>query len=440
MNGDINMQKSTLLFSMFLLVCLIPGQSQAQSDQERIFAKFSEVNKGINKAGDDLTAYRLASEAYADPALIELHPLIMQSLATQQSILGAYREAESLWYSHAGTGNAKLPDGLHAQSARDAIVAMSKGRRVVMLNEAHTIARTRVLTIALLKPLREAGFTHLALETLDEPGDAIGKRGYPVRDSGYYSNESIFGEMIRQALALGFVLLPYEYLGKDDSQQARETGQAENLAAILQAQPNARLLVHAGFSHIDKDSRGTPSGARSMAAELHRLTGIVPLSVQQTLFWDQPDPSKNHPLYAQAVSLWQAQHAGTSPTEPFVVIRRDGRAWSRYPASHDISVFSAPWTDDQHWRELGGLRSHLTLASNPCTTYPCLVEARYASESANAVPADRQFITSPGRINLWLRHGCYQITALPGNTQARGEVPTVCFHSTRDSASVQWTP
>ena len=164
-----------------------------------------------------------------------------------------------------------------------------------------------------------------------------------------------------------------------------------------------------------------------MAAELRRLSGINPLSIEQTIFWDQPEASRNHPFYAQAVSLWQAHHNDELPADPFMLVHQDGRAWALRPAAHDISIFAAPWTDEQHWRALDGLRQHRTLASNPCTHYPCLIEARYMAESDEAIPADRQLLEQAGPVQLWLRDGCYRVRHLPNDTEANGAAQPVCF-------------
>lgn len=396
--------------------------------------RFNEINRAVFKAPDELQAYQIVSSAYQDPELQPLRELLVQLLANQNAMVGRYREAEALAFSKSFKDAYTLPNGITAIPAASAILEMAGSHRVVMLNEAHTNARSRLLTYELLAPLRKVGFTHLALETLSSK-DPINVRGYPVRESGYYTGEPVLGEITRQALALGYVLVPYEYNGDDPSQQARETGQAKNLAALLHSNPDARVLVHAGHAHINKDSRYMPDDAKSMAAELTRLTGIQPFSIEQTMMWDHPDPAKQHPLYKQALSLWNAQHDGENPKTPFVLLKTDGQLWAQHPPSNDVTVFMAPWSNDQQWRELGGLRHRAQVRNDPCTAYPCLIEARYRDESDQAVPADRQLLDAPGPITLWLRNGCYRITALPDNTRAEGEVRPVCFNSSADPAS-----
>ena len=436
------MRRSFTGVAMGLIVGLMAPNALAIQERPDM-ARFNEVSRAAFTASDELEAYRIVSSAYEDPDLQPLRELLVQLLANQSAVVGRYREAEALGMSRAYNVQTPLPSNMTAMPAAPAIVEAAKSHRVVMLNEAHTIARTRLLTFELLAPLRKAGFTHLALETLSNT-DPVADRGYPVVNTGYYTTEPVFGEIIRQALALGYVLVPYEYNGDEPGQQARETGQAANLAALLRGQPSARVLVHAGHGHIDKDSLRTAGDAKSMAAELTRLTGIDPLSIEQTMMWDHPTAARQHPYYPQALTLWRAQHNGQNPTTPFLLRKPDGQLWSLHPTSNDISVFMAPWTDDQTWRGLGGLRNPIKLRGNPCTQYPCLVEARYQHESVDAIPADRQMLDAPTPITLWLRDGCYRIKALPNHTKAKGGTTPVCFRTSSNpeagTTSVQWKP
>src|SRR5690606_17052867 len=112
--------------------------------------------------------------------------------------------------------------------------------RVVMVNEAHHKPQTRLLTLALLPELRARGFKYFAAETF---GEEPLEKGYPTKDSGYYTRDPVFAEIVREAVRLGYALVPYEAFGVlDGSQQARETRQAERLAEILARDPDAKIL------------------------------------------------------------------------------------------------------------------------------------------------------------------------------------------------------
>jgi hypothetical protein len=154
------------------------------------------------------------------------------------------------------------------------ILAQTKQRQLVMFNEEHTQPRGRWLVGSLLPALYQQGFRYLALEGLDAANSVgLRQRGYPVATSGFYTNEPHFGNLIRQARRLGFRLVAYEALSDD-----RERDQARNLlAATLGPHPRARVVVLAGHSHINENST-----AQSMATWVRKLSGVDPLTIEQT--------------------------------------------------------------------------------------------------------------------------------------------------------------
>ncbi|MGI4833347.1 MAG: hypothetical protein ACRYFK_07780 [Janthinobacterium lividum] len=199
-----------------------------------------------------------------------------QALATYAAMGGELDSAAYYWRQAPGaTEPAPLaaPVGAPVPAAA-AILTQTWARQVVMFNEEHTQPRGRWLVGSLLPALYRQGFRYLALEAL-EAADSAGlrQRGYPVAASGFYTNEPHFGNLIRQARQLGFRLIAYDALSAD-----RERDEARNLiAATLGPHPQARVVVLAGHGHINE-----ASSAQSMAAWVHKLTGIDPLTIEQT--------------------------------------------------------------------------------------------------------------------------------------------------------------
>ena len=158
----------------------------------------------------------------------------------------------------------------------DKISELARDTRVVMLNENHWYPKHRLFAIALLKKLKKSGYTHLALEALYPNQDRkINERGYPTFNSGYYIREPNFGQLIRSAKKLGFVIIGYE---NENREINRELGQAQNLKQILDENPNHKIFVYAGLDHILE--KETKSGKR-MAAYFKELTEINPLTINQ---------------------------------------------------------------------------------------------------------------------------------------------------------------
>lgn len=401
--------------------------------------------KDLKPLTDDLARYRYLAEAVHklpdDQRLVA-----RQFLATTESELGLYAQAlRDFPIDTRKNYNDPLPAPAEWQAvdAASAIMRLAQGRRLVLINEAHHDPHTRALTLALLPRLKAAGFTHFAMEALGDDDTALAARGYPLWTSGSeYLHEPLLGEIARKALQLGFVVVPYE--ADSSTTEGRESGQARNLyRRVFAEHPDARLFVHAGYAHIDK-TKGRLGKAVPMAAELARLTGIEPLSIEQTQF-REAHPQVPHAAYDQLVATFKV-------TKPVVLERKAagspalGEAaaspfWSANPTLHDVSVILPP---DSHspketgvsryaplgdllvpitlavdegvrpdWLDLDGRRHAVPIESALCgKTFPCLIEAFYAGESAQAVAADRfAFLRSGVRSSLYLFPGGYRLRA-----------------------------
>lgn len=168
------------------------------------------------------------------------------------------------------------PNVLVNTSVIEKIATLAKKNRTVMLNENHWYPKHRKLAYRLLKPLKEAGYTHLALEALFKNQDSlINALGYPVFKSGYYTREPFFGHFIRQAKTLGFEIMGYE---SNDNNVNREYGQANNLKQVLDENSHHKIFVYAGIDHIVESE--TKRGKR-MACFFKELTNIDPITINQ---------------------------------------------------------------------------------------------------------------------------------------------------------------
>lgn len=349
-----------------------------------------------------------------------------QYLAWYQTYIGDYPNAAASFSMQEtllpGDRPSPLSDGAQARPAIEAIAELARGHRAVLFNEAHHLPLTRTLTIELLAKLRAEGFDTFAAETLYASDTKLATRGYPVQDSGFYTNEPLCAEMVRTALRLGYRVVAYE---SDDgsSGDARESAQARNLyERVFKRDPNARLVVDAGYAHIQES--GKYLGGASMAQHLRKLSGIDPLTVEQTMLIPHPDPAHDHPWYTAVVQQLK-------PTQPLVFIGRDGAPWA-LREGYDVSVFFPPEIlrrGRPTWLALGGLRQpYLVSGETACRgQYPCLVEARYAGEGDDAIPADRLALDPPARYargdtglrpsggladsELYLRPGKYRLLA-----------------------------
>ena len=399
--------------------------SQWQAEQVAASQKSEQIMQEANKHKSLLAQYQVMRYPYAtnpDPAF---HIIFGQYLSWYQTFIGDYPDAAASF----SIKQPALPDDqpspldnsdYRARPALEAIPELARNYRAVFFNEAHNVPLTRTLTVQLLGRLRAEGFDYFAAETLYQTDTGLQARGYPVADSGFYTQEPIYAEMVRTALKLGFKVVAYEALS-DASGDAREAEQARNLyRQVFKNDPKARLVVNAGYAHIQES--GAYLGGSTMAEHLHKLSGIDPLTVEQTMLYPHPSASDDHPDYASVMTQLQ-------PKTPIVFVNKKGRPWS-LRSGYDVSVFFPP-RELKHgrptWLDLGGSRKPYLVGGERCNhTYPCMVEARYADESSDAIPADRlvldpiplDAVTSDRISNglvephsvLYLRPGKYKLT------------------------------
>jgi hypothetical protein len=339
-------------------------------------------------------------------------------------------------------------------NAVDAIADMAAKRNIVMVNEAHHDAHTRELTLELLPRLRAMGFRYFAAEALDDKDPKLMQRGYADEDTGSeYLMEPLYGEIIRQAIKLGFIIVPYDV--DPTSSLTRDTIQARTLyEKVFAKDPQAKLFVHAGYSHIDKAAGYLGGDTKPMAMLLKQLTGYDPLCVDQVQFRDAAVGGVDFGFYDKVVlQFW--------PHEPTALRKMDADTyWTSDPRLHDISVILPPASpgdldydvlneaDAVHreiilpreafdlrerpsWLSLEGQRKTFPIDSNLCQgQIPCVVDAYYANEPDGATPADRYTFFKDRASNvLYLYPGQYRLRAWnAGGTTLSQESISVAMH------------
>ncbi|MEP6898189.1 MAG: hypothetical protein ABI870_06630 [Rhodanobacter sp.] len=410
--------------------------AQWQVRQAEALRKSDAIMDDANRQRGLLARYRVMRRAYDENRDPVFHLIFDQYLSWYQSYLGDYPAAAASF----SMSQPRLPDdhtsplsdpAYSARSALQAIPELAKNYRAVLFNEAHNVAQTRTLTVQLLGKLRQQGFNYFAAETLYAADDKLQQRGYPIRDSGFYTEEPICAEMVRTALKLGYKIIAYE-AGPQAQGDAREAEQARNIYnKVFRDDPHARLVVDAGYAHIQES--GPFLGGASMAEHLHKLSGIDALTVEQTVMYAHQSGGDDHPYYSEVIRKLR-------PAQPIVFETRAGRPWT-LRVGYDVSVFFPPpelRRGRPTWLELGGLRKPYTVNSDRCQRrYPCLVEARHADEGADAIPADRLVLDPSSNAmvgglpmfdatravtgELYLRPGRYIVTYQNENGHPRGD-------------------
>lgn len=149
---------------------------------------------------------------------------------------------------------------------------------VIMINEAHHVPQHRVTASSVLDILYEKGFRTLAVEALSNFTGQTFENFIPGQLTGYYTAEPCMSEFLRHAVNLGFSLLPYEYSVFPSKRETRDSMQAMNILDSVHIGPKNKLLVYAGYGHIDD---GSFSSSPSMAKYFRTRSGIDPLTIDQ---------------------------------------------------------------------------------------------------------------------------------------------------------------
>jgi hypothetical protein len=333
----------------------------------------------------------------------------MQMRAQLEAKAGNHAAALQFWDVRPATRDSVgvLPDGVRAIDAVEYLGAVADTARVIMINERHHAASDRLLTLRLLGVLRDKGFRYFAAETFAHSDTTLNERPYPVEATGVYTVETVFAEVVREALRLGYTLVPYEQTreqrhaeGNLTSQQLRDRSQALNLRdGIFRDDPDARVLVHAGYSHIleEASERWYP-----MALYFREITGIDPVTVDQTKLCERSTPGHEHPDYRAAIG------EGLLAGGPVVLVDALDRPYSPAKFAVDLQVFTPRTTYTNRrpdWMTMNGRRVGFEIEVPECSEQWCYVEARISNEPPDALPLDRTEAERIKTVRLFLPPG-----------------------------------
>ena len=295
-----------------------------------------------------------------------------------------------------------LPPNAHSAAALPYIIDRAKQRQIVIVNERHHVSTDRLLTISLLAPLAELGYRYLAIEAVWN-GDPVNERGYAVGATGYYVNDTVFAEMIREAVATGYTIVPYEIEGHQGSEggeagsirRNREYWQATNLRErTLKLDANAKVLIHCGYSHLLESE-----DAGWMASILKSATGIDPLTVDQTLLSERSASEFEHPWRVEADKRALLRDAHVILTDP------EGRPLA-ISSDVDLRVVSpsSKYREGRPtWMDMGRRRRAVSVDVPECVDQICIVEVG-DGRKPDSVPYDRIEVDRQSTVVVYAPH------------------------------------
>ena len=208
-------------------------------------------------------------------------------LSVMYSRFGRYKEAR---HEAEATGtmfldqkrfarNYKNAKAIPLSEVMDSIIENHQG---IMMNELHFNPHSRAFVISWLEKCYQNGYRYLAAETLRASDSLLNqRRTVLLGETGFYSDEPVFGDLLRTALNMGYTLVPYEGSG---SGVDREVNQAKNLVEnILDIDPEAKFLLLGGFGHISDRN-----GWYAMGRYFKEQSGIDPFTINCTMTFDDP--------------------------------------------------------------------------------------------------------------------------------------------------------
>lgn len=329
------------------------------------------------------------------------------ALSQYAAFLGDERTAVGLYERSPRAGDERPTlEGAESRDAIEAVVEAARGTQVVILNEAHNVSAHRAFAARVVRALRPLGFDWFAAEAFTPPQDgpapsvSLYRDGMAfTRDFGWYTQDPVFAETIREAARLGYRFRDYEFnwmqrapddAGAEARIAMREQAQADNLIAnVLAPNPNAKVLVYVGYDHaMEKPNRfGTWFAARLKAA-----SGIDPLTIEQAYNWLALDPANDAPHVAAVLDRFEPQDS--------IVVSKGGVAFAsqHFTGQSDLSVFHPRRPEvagRPGWLAADPLRRAVEVAV-PRFDGLALLQALRVSEGPAGVPAD-QFLLKPGQ-------------------------------------------
>jgi hypothetical protein len=343
------------------------------------------------------------SSAQWRSAYLQVRAMAEASITNHRAAL---RFADEITGSLDSSHTFAIPKGTRAADAVTMITAAADTARVVMINERHHAGGDRLLTLQLLPLLRARGYRYFAAEALSPQDTALMTRGYALEaTTGFYTGEPVFAEVIREALRLGYTIVPYELTDAQQrpekrslsAQEYRDRTEALNLIEqTIRRDPSAKVLVHAGYGHVEE---GVIRDWHPMAAYFKELTGIDPVTVEQTWLSERSDSARESFAYRAA------DRSGLLGRRAIVLIDSGGRRIAPIDRAVDFQLFS-PRTNyiNQRpaWLGMDGRRLSVAVGVPECAQTTCAIDAHNASEPDSATALDRSVLENSRVAHLYL--------------------------------------
>ena len=319
------MKTLTIILSF---VCSISLLAQTETELEII-----QLNQKIYQGlmDDQPTPNYLFPISVSDSLIAKCKGTHFESFANQAlswyfSYVGDYKKTLELYANELETQSLatltfKDLSQYKMYDAKVEITKLAKQYDFVLINEAHHKSQHRIFTSTLLEALKKEGFTSLAVESAGKEDTLVNQTKIPDESIGGLTMEPNYANLIRQAVKMGYKLVPYDY-DSDFNFEKRDSTGASRLIKH-QNKTKGKTLILCGYEHIDESQR-------ALAYWLKTFSGKEVLTINQTVFTEENERNLESPYFQMAIDYFEAN-------QPFVLKRKQKNFKPR--ESSDIFVY-----------------------------------------------------------------------------------------------------
>lgn len=415
----------------FQMLCIYSVFSTTMYGQSYELDKQSEQNpfevlSAQPKAGNYLYPVIKLKDSMED--LIQKVPQSMyhQSLAVAYNNLGSYEDALREWdvqpIQTIQHDDIKSFDDYYPVNAIEALSGLVKEERIVMINEAHHLSRHRFFLKQALESFYDVGFRKLAIEAINiNAMEDLIKNGYPILSTGAYVVEPMFGQLIREAVTIGFEIIAYDVAESDMNK--RDSLQADAIIRCLNADLDSKVIVYTGFGHIREK---TKNNWVTMAQAIKIQTGINPFTIDQVQLTEKSETDYQNAYYNKIIANYERLDSFILINEhmsPWVIPEDEGTYDMQIIHPKTIYKFGRPgWLMQNQSYHKRKIYQHQSEEDRLLQAYLYKELKDYGYD--HLIPFDQTVIKAGENHGfLFLNQGCYKLRTIMIN----GKIESECY-------------
>ena len=199
------------------------------------------------------------------PVIVDVSDELSDLVGFIYSLSGDYKKAAEFLKEPSGQDtlyNLLSQDEVSYSSAKDIVIDSSESKLILSLNDHHTYPRPRIFIKDILQELSRNNYKLLLVEDL-RMGDFLVDDSVHCNALGFYSRETNYTNLLREALLLGYEIYGYspdmtlysKINNNKDLNQLRDSLMYRNILEIFSSNSlntDNRAIVFSGHGHLSK--------------------------------------------------------------------------------------------------------------------------------------------------------------------------------------------